>query len=158
MNGMTEDSIKYKHKYFCNRCKDKNYLIKCRCGYCNEIRFLRDKNNTLRYYMPYHHNKKENHHNWKGGRMIDKNGYVLLLMPDYPNCNSLGYIREHIYFYEQYYKCCMLPWGEVHHIEPVTKDYCNNMPWNIIGMTRKQHRRLEMILRNKNKRMSISLH
>lgn len=33
--------------------------------------------------------------NNKGGRVIDKSGYVSLWMPDHPNCRSAGYIHEH---------------------------------------------------------------
>ena len=40
---MTVDSIKTSNKYFCNKCKDKNFLIKCACGFCKEIIFKRDK-------------------------------------------------------------------------------------------------------------------
>jgi hypothetical protein len=32
---------------------------------------------------------------WKGGKTIDKNGYVLIHKPGHPSCNSGGYVREH---------------------------------------------------------------
>src|SRR5690349_8170107 len=32
---------------------------------------------------------------WKGGRMIDRDGYVLIKRRDHPNANNSGYIREH---------------------------------------------------------------
>lgn len=32
---------------------------------------------------------------WKGGRQIDKSGYVLLWMPDHPQANRHGQVREH---------------------------------------------------------------
>ena len=32
---------------------------------------------------------------WKGGRIKDYDGYILLKIPDHPLCNSLGYILEH---------------------------------------------------------------
>lgn len=147
---MTEDNTKSNNKYFCLRCKDKNYIIKCKCGYCDEIRFLRDKNNCLRYYMPYHHHKKENHWNWKNGRITDKDGYILLLMPEYFSSDEYGRVREHIYNFQQYHKYCMLSWGEIHHIIPV-KEGGSNLPYNLQGITRSQHRRLELNIRNKKK-------
>jgi hypothetical protein len=76
---------------------------------------------------------------WNGGRKKDINGYWYLLMPEYFGANSDGYVAEHIYFFQEYHKCCMLPWGNIHHKEPVTKEYCNNMIWNLQGMTRSQH-------------------
>lgn len=32
---------------------------------------------------------------WKGGRIKDKDGYVLLWMPGHPEANRHGYVREH---------------------------------------------------------------
>ena len=33
--------------------------------------------------------------NNKGGRIVDKSGYVSLWMPEHPNCRSAGYVHEH---------------------------------------------------------------
>lgn len=41
-----------------------------------------------------------NNPNWKGGRILDKTGYVLIYMPNNPRCNHLGYVREHRYVME----------------------------------------------------------
>lgn len=32
---------------------------------------------------------------WKGGRTLDKSGYVLVWMPGHPEANASGYVREH---------------------------------------------------------------
>lgn len=32
---------------------------------------------------------------WRGGRVLDKHGYVLLWVPGHPEANSHGYVREH---------------------------------------------------------------
>lgn len=37
----------------------------------------------------------EKHTGWKGGRTVDKDGYILTYRPDHPCCNVSGYIREH---------------------------------------------------------------
>ncbi len=34
-------------------------------------------------------------HQWKGGKIKDKHGYILVKCPGHPMCNSLGYVREH---------------------------------------------------------------
>jgi hypothetical protein len=78
---------------------------------------------------------------WKGGRKLDRN-YWMLFMPEYRTVDKHGYVYEHVYFYQEYYQCSLLPWAVVHHIIPVSKDYCNNMIWNLMGMTRSQHFRL----------------
>jgi|SRR6478735_1522949 len=80
-----------------------------------------------------------NNYNWRGGRCKDKKGYWFIRMPEYFASYDNGYVLEHIYNFQEYHKCCMLPWGEVHHVEPVTEEYCNNMIWNLKGMTSSQH-------------------
>ena len=136
-----EDAIKT-NKKFCNNCKDKNYLIECKCG-CGEIKFLRDKQGVIRLFIHGHRvrimdQSGEDHWNWKGGRTKQGN-YWFLYLPGYFSSNKHNYVREHVYFYQEFHKCCMLSWGEIHHIEPVTKDYCNNMIWNLLGVTTRQH-------------------
>ena len=32
---------------------------------------------------------------WRGGRIVDKDGYVLLYCPDHPAATAAGYVREH---------------------------------------------------------------
>lgn len=39
--------------------------------------------------------RQSNHWNWSGGRMIDKDGYVLVMCPGHRDANSSGYVREH---------------------------------------------------------------
>lgn len=39
--------------------------------------------------------KGENSNGWKGGRYIDKDGYVLIYMPEHPNARKSGYVLEH---------------------------------------------------------------
>lgn len=135
---MTEESSLDYNKNICKNCNGKNYLIQCSCGYCSEIRFLIDKKGRLRKYINHHSGRGINALNFKG--RIKHHDYWYLYIPEYFHHTLQNrYISEHVYFYEQYHKCCMLPWGEVHHIEPVTDDYYNNMPWNLQGMTTGQH-------------------
>ena len=64
-------------------------------------------------------------------------------MPDYPRAEKDGYVAEHIYVYQEFNKVCLLPWAEIHHLDPVREGYCNNMPWNLIGVTAWEHRTLD---------------
>ena len=114
---------------------------RCGCN-CGKLINIVDKRGRPREFLKNHDKigkqflfakKGENHYNWKGGRKLSNN-YYFLYIPEYYRSDSLGYVAEHIYFYEQYHKVCILPWIVVHHIIPVSKGYCNNMPWNLMIM------------------------
>jgi hypothetical protein len=133
---------KNKDKYFCKNCLDRNYLIECECG-CGELLFRYNESGALMRFKNRHQLRKGiNCHTFKTGRMKMGNNYYMLRIPDYFSNDKYGRVLEHVYFFQEYHQCCLLPWGEIHHIIPVTKDYCNNMPWNLMGMTKSQHRKL----------------
>lgn len=116
----------------------------CHCGCGTEFKKIKKRGNFLRRFVHNHHmvgRTKELCPSWKGGRKLDRN-YWMLFMPEYRTVDKHGYVYEHVYFYQEYYQCSLLPWAVVHHIIPVSKDYCNNMIWNLMGMTRSQHFRL----------------
>lgn len=96
-----------------------------------------------------HRAKGDKNPNWKGGR-TKIHDYWYIHIPNYYCADKRGYVSEHVYFYSEYNKLCMLKWGEVHHIKPVTEDYCNNMIWNLEGMMKRDHDRLHMIGNKKN--------
>lgn len=105
----------------------------CQCG-CGE--FLVD---TSRY-LPYHHNriyKREKHPNWKGGRGKTIQGYVRINRPDHPRANE-GRVLEHIVKYEEYHKCCILPWGTIHHRNGIKDD---NSRENLVLKSSSRHTR-----------------
>lgn len=59
---------------------------------------------------------------WKGGRMLDKDGYVLIHMPRHHEANRHGYVREHRLVMEQKL-CRRLTRKEVvHHLNSVRSD------------------------------------
>lgn len=50
-----------------------------------------------------------NHHSWKGGRK--KSGRsIFIYRPNHHFARNDGYVQEHRLVYEEYHKCCILPW------------------------------------------------
>lgn len=78
-------------------------------------------------YTPYDQSGKNNP-NWRGGRRIDKDGYVLIHSPDHPHCDRHGYMREHRLVMEQALGRYLLPTEVVHHQDD---DHQNNAPENL---------------------------
>jgi len=57
-----------------------------------------------------------NHHNWKGGRRINGDGYVLVLVgPQHPMADSKGYVLEHRLVMSDRLGHELLPSETVHH-------------------------------------------
>jgi hypothetical protein len=54
-------------------------------------------------------------HFWKGGRVFDKDGYILVLQKDHPNANPNGYVREHRLVVEKHLGRFLLSNEVVHH-------------------------------------------
>ena len=65
---------------------------------------------------------------WKGGRIRDKQGYVLVLLPDHPQANRQGYVREHRLVMEQALGRFLTREEVVHHRD---NDPGNNDPDNL---------------------------
>jgi len=53
---------------------------------------------------------------WKGGKQIDKTGYILILNRNHPFCNKAGYIREHRLVVESQLNRYLSPEEKVHHL------------------------------------------
>ena len=70
----------------------------------------------------------EDNPSWRGGRHIDKQGYVLLRAVDHPHANSNGYVREHRLVMERVLGRRLLPTEVVHHKDGNRQ---NNAPENL---------------------------
>lgn len=132
-----------KQIFNCLKCKDQNWLKECECGICHQIIFLRSKKSRITRFIAGHTSRKGKHSPDKLGHRIFIHGYWYFYWPTYFSSYKSGYVREHVYFFQEYYKCCMLPWGVVHHIIKFTnRDDYNNMPWNLRGMMNIDHVRI----------------
>jgi hypothetical protein len=70
----------------------------------------------------------ENNPHWKGGKMLDKQGYVLVRAPGHPLADSHHYVREHRLIAEQMLGRPLEPGEVVHHLNDNVAD---NRPENL---------------------------
>lgn len=73
---------------------------------------------------------------WKGGRKLNKKGYVLILKKGYPGSERSGYILEHRYVMEQFLGRYLRKDEVVHHINGNKLD---NRIENLQLMTNAEH-------------------
>lgn len=76
--------------------------------------------------------------NWKGGRVLASNGYVLVKVPNHPDADVRGYMYEHRLVAERKLDRRLLPGEIVHHIDG---DKTNNSEINLaVYMSIAHHR------------------
>lgn len=112
--------------------------MECQCG-CGGIFFARDKCYRVRQFISGHNSVGDKNPMWKGGRRYNDRGYVLIWKPEHQYADCLGYVYEHRLNYEEYHKCCILPWGHIHHINGIKSD---NNGENLQLLTNNEHIKL----------------
>jgi hypothetical protein len=112
----------------------------CKCG--QEINIRNKTNNNLIKYKNGHNSKGRTHSQFKG--IIKHGGYLLVWKPDYYTHFFKNYVILHRWVYERFHKCCILKWGDIHHINEIKTDNrvsLNSKYNNLEGMTRSRHHR-----------------
>lgn len=74
---------------------------------------------------------------WKGGRIKDRFGYILIWMPEHPNAKIAGYIHEHRLVMSNQLGRPLESWEFIHHKNGIKDD---NRIENLELMTKKVHR------------------
>lgn len=64
----------------------------------------------------------DNHPNWNGGRLIDRDGYVLVYAPEHPQASARGYVREHRLIMESHLGRRLRRREVVHHVNDDPQD------------------------------------
>lgn len=94
--------------------------------------------------------KGANHPGWQGGRLTDKDGYVLVYKPDHPHCSKSGYVREHRLVMEEKIGRYLTPLEVVHHKNDITSD---NRPSNLqLYASNREHKSDDYKHRSRNQR------
>lgn len=137
----------YSCSNMCKNCNDKQQkfkkylispMIKCNCSEsCNKWLHSISTNGQKVYQIKGHFQKMEinkgkysmeKHHNWKGGIIIDKDGYELVRQPDHTYASRNGYIRKHRLVMEKKLGRYLTRNEVVHHID---KNKLNNDVTNL---------------------------
>ena len=104
----------------CKSCKQA--VGKCQCG-CNiDIRIMSSHRKILSRFAHGHNGIGINNGHYKGGRYIDKHGYIMILNPKHPYHSHNGYVKEHRLVMERYLGRYLTPDEIVHHINRVKTD------------------------------------
>lgn len=112
----------------------------------SQVDGVKPHHNKGRKHTPEHVEKTrrplEKNGRWRGGRRIDKDGYVLIKKRDHPNANNCGYVREHRLVMEVVLGRYLRRDELVHHINANKQD---NRPENLMVLSHVEHQRLERI-------------
>lgn len=66
--------------------------------------------------------KAEGNPQWKGGRKLHSEGYVMIHMPEHPNSDTAGYIMEHRLVMEKHIGRFLFRKEVIHHVNDIKND------------------------------------
>ncbi len=91
----------------------------------------------------------ENHHQWKGGRILEADGYVMIHRPDHPHANNKGYVFEHRLVMESHIGRILDPVEVVHHKNDCRSD--NRLENLHLYPSNAEHKRDDIVFRTRDK-------
>lgn len=68
--------------------------------------------------------EREKNPMWKGGRWVNKEGYIWIYTPKHPYCTTEGYVKEHRLVMEKHIGRYLKRKEYIHHINGVKNDNC----------------------------------
>ena len=112
-------AIKVKHQFCSRECGDKWHK-----GKNHPMYGRKHTDETKTKWSKERVGKKlyEENYNWKGGRRLSHDGYVLILKHYHPNCDTKGYVRGHRLVMEEYLGRYLAKKEIVHHINKIKTD------------------------------------
>lgn len=116
--------------------------VNIKCAYCKKEKTMRSDALKNKNYCNASCSQKdrlrkpEDHPNWKGGRRLNHDGYVEVLMPEHHRSRGNGYVFEHIVVIENKLGRKLRKNEQVHHIDG---DKTNNDPRNLMALKAGQH-------------------
>ena len=131
--------LKRTGKRYCKKCWESVIesslysKVKCECGCGELIPSITKGRWKARYKLG--HNDPEIR-NWKGGRMRNSDGYILVWSPNHPFKGAKGYILEHRLVMEKHLGRYLKKGEQVHHINGIKDD---NRIENLKLVTAKEH-------------------
>ena len=124
-------------------------FIPCACG-CGELIHSINTNGHQARFITHHNIQSfDIAPHWKGGRVINSGGYVLIYSPNHPFHDAQKYVREHRLVMEKHLKRYLEPSEVVHHINGDKKDNrienLELLTSNIHGVLHYQNRRIDKL-------------
>ena len=139
-------------KFICKNCGKTYWNYPSRIGisfFCSQScnASYRLKGNKFRVGKPPANKGKKmpeisgkNHYNWKGGKMLSSDGYVLIYQPNHPNSDKWRYIREHRLVMEEHLGRYLKSNEFIHHKNGIKTD---NRIENLELFNEHQHKSIE---------------
>jgi len=129
----TTTKKEYQHRYYEAHKHSKAYedSHKHHCPVCGKM-IVRRSEFCVKHRRTY---IGKDNPNWKGGRIKNRDGYILLSLRDHPRANARHQVFEHIVIWEKAHGPTPKRW-QIHHINGVKDD---NRLENLIALPPKSH-------------------